>query len=280
MYNFIILAQNNETTDYIKQAFLCALSIKKEMPVSKIALVTNHSVSSTVNQLFDHVVPIPWGDNAVGQEWKVHNRWKIIHASPFDEAIILDSDMIVLSDISNYCKTMHNYEIYYTSKIKSYRNDYIKSNFYRKNYTTFDIPILYSAFSFFRKTEFSFKFYEYLDMVMQNWENFYKIDGKMVQNYLSVDTSVGIVTNLLNAKEKVTSVNGSPCFIHMKPNIQGWKTLTEKWNTKVGSYFTKDFQLYIGNYKQNGLFHYTENEFVKDDIIEQYCKYHGINYEI
>ena len=40
MNNFTILAQNNND-DYVKQAYLCALSIKSTNSNSKVCLITN-----------------------------------------------------------------------------------------------------------------------------------------------------------------------------------------------------------------------------------------------
>lgn len=283
MYNFIMLAQNNTTTDYVMQASLCAMSIKKSMPNSSIAVITDDIVPNTFQQFFDHVIPIPWGDNAAGEDWKIHNRWKILYASPYDDAVILDTDMLLLSDVSKQIDYMSDYELFYTNKVLDYRGNFVSSDFYRKNYTTYEIPSLYTAFSYFKKTEFSFEFYKLLNLVTQNWQEFYKTKGKMIQNHASMDTTVGLVTKMLDCENKITAglkTQNMPTFVHMKPNIQGWKKLSEKWTTKVGAYLNKDLELHIGNYKQQGFFHYTEDEFVKKEIIKQYCDYHGVCYEI
>lgn len=283
MYNFVMLAQNNNSTDYVMQAVLCAMSIKKEMPLSKVAIITNDVVPESFKQFFEHIVPIPWGDSAANEDWKIHNRWKIIHACPFDEAVILDTDMIVVSDISRQCEFMRNYDIFYTNSVLDYRGNTITSDFYRKNYTKFEIPSLYTAFSYYKKTKFAFDFYEMLNIVSENWHDFYNINGSMIQKHASMDTTVGIVTKLLDCEEKVTARSKklhTPMFVHMKPNIQGWKRLSEEWTTKIGPYLNSNMDLYIGNYKQTGLFHYVEKSFVKKDIIKQYCDYHGVRYEV
>jgi len=283
MYNFIMLAQNNLQSDYVLQASLCAMSIKKTMPNSKIALITNDVVPVAYQQFFEHIVPIPWGDSAVNSDWKIHNRWKIIHASPFDEAVILDTDMLVLTDISEQCKVMSQYDVFYTDQVLDYRGNVVSGDFYRKNYTKNNLPSLYTAFSYFRKNTFSFKFYELLSQVTENWEEFYKINGRLIQSHPSMDTTVGIVTNMLDCKEQVTAgkrLYNRPTFVHMKPNIQGWNRLSERWQSKVGAYLNRDLELYIGNYKQQGLFHYTEKDFVRQSVIKQYCDYHGVSYAV
>lgn len=283
MYNFIMLAQNNKSTNYVTQAAVCAMSIKKTMPAAKVAVITDDTVPYSFQQFFDHIVSIPWGDSAANEDWKIHNRWKIIHASPFDEAVILDTDMIVVSDISKQINFMKQFDLFYTDRVSDYRGNIITNDFYRKNYTKYDIPSLYTAFSYFKKCDFSFEFYELLQSVTENWKKFYSIDGTLVQKHASMDTTVGVVTKLLDCKQQVTAgarTYNVPEFVHMKPNIQGWKRLSEQWTTKIGSYVNSNLELYVGNYKQQGLFHYTEDEFLKPELIQQYCKYHGVDYEI
>jgi hypothetical protein len=56
--------------------------------------------------------------------------------------------------------------------------------------------------------------------------------------------------------------------------VQGWKEIvTERWQDKVGVYLNSELQLKIGNYKQSGIFHYTEKDFVTDEIINTYEEY-------
>jgi hypothetical protein len=62
----------------------------------------------------------------------------------------------------------------------------------------------------------------------------------------------------------------------MKANIQGWNGVTEKWQKTIGAYLTDDLDLFIGNYKQHGIFHYTEKDFLTDDVLNAYNKKVGI----
>ena len=96
--NFTIFAQNS-VDDYVQQACLAAMSLRLTNPDSPIALITNDAVPIKYKQLFDHIVPIPFDDQSANSEWKVENRWKIYHATPFKETAVIDSDMLVLSDL-------------------------------------------------------------------------------------------------------------------------------------------------------------------------------------
>ena len=91
---FVLIAQNSEY-DYVQQACALAMSIQATNE-AKICLITNDKVPSRYEKLFDIIKPIPWSDDAKDNAWKVDNRWKLYHASPYDETIVLDTDMLVL----------------------------------------------------------------------------------------------------------------------------------------------------------------------------------------
>jgi hypothetical protein len=58
----------------------------------------------------------------------------------------------------------------------------------------------------------------------------------------------------------------------MKPAIQGWNHIPTKWTDVLSSYFDDDCNLIVGNVKQQGLFHYVEDEFLTDDILFKLMK--------
>lgn len=273
--NFTLLAQNS-TYDYIKQAYLCALSIRATNPGSKICLITNDAVDKHYASSFDDIVNIPWEDSAQSTEWKVENRWKIYHATPYDRTIVLDTDMLVLENIEHWWNFLKKYKIFYTTNVKTYRGDWLTSVYYRKAFRNHQLPNLYSGFHYFEKSDEAHEFYKWLELVMNNWELFYGqyAGGKYFQQFASVDVSAAIVTKILDCEERVTAKTSYPYFTHMKVHAQDWKILTsERWQDKVGVYLDRNLDLKIGNYKQNGIFHYTEKDFVTDDIIKTYERY-------
>ena len=82
----------------------------------------------------------------------------------------------------------------------------------------------------------------------------------------------------MNIENQVTNPRVKyPSFVHMKPRIQNWtNSVVDRWQDRVGVYLGEDLQLKIGNFTQTGVFHYTEDDFVSDRIINIYEKYLGI----
>ena len=277
--NFTMLAQNSDF-DYVRQACLAAMSIRATNSNASICLITNDPVPTRYKSLFDHIVEIPWGDHAADENWKISNRWKIYHAVPYDETIVIDTDMLVLQDISSWFDFLRNYDLFYTSQVHTYRGEIVKNDYYRKAFTKFDLPNLYSGLHWFKKSEQSHEFYTWLEMITNNWQQFYKAHagGKTFQKTCSMDLSAAIAAKILNIESVITNPSVKyPSFVHMKPKIQNWnQNFVDRWQDRVGVYFGEDLTLKIGNYNQSGIFHYTEKDFLNNQIIQIYEKHLGI----
>lgn len=271
----IVLAQNNKTTNYVKQACVLAMSLCATNPETKISIVTNNRVPKEYKQFFDRIIKIPWTDDAKNSSWKVENRWKIYHVTPYDETMVLDTDMLILQDISSWWNFLHNYELFFTSRVETYRGETVTNDYYRKTFTVNNLPNLYSGLYYFKKCEKSHEFFNWLELVINNWELFYgKYTPKNYNNWISFDISAAIVAKILNIENEITNKKSKiPTFTHMKPMIQGWNHAIDKWQNAVGSYFSNDCKLKIGNYNQHGIFHYTEKDFLTDEILEIYRNY-------
>jgi hypothetical protein len=269
---FVVLAQNTDTIDYVRQAYALALSIKlTQSTVSNISIITNDVVPKEYKSVFDNIIEIPWGDSSVDSRFKVENRWKIYHASPYIQTIVLDTDMLVLDDLSNYWETFENYEVYYTSKVVDYRNKSNTSDYYRKAFTANNLPNLYSGLHYFKKSEFAKEFYTWVELISNNWELFY---GKYVSEHYpdraSMDITAALAARIMDAEYKITNYKHDPVtFTHMKSRIQGWTTPSDSWLQSVAVYFDEACALKIANFQQQGVFHYTEKEFLTDKIISK-----------
>lgn len=54
----------------------------------------------------------------------------------------------------------------------------------------------------------------------------------------------------------------------MKPRCQNWRSTVKHWNEQVDYMFNKDCELYVANIQQHGIFHYVEDSFLTDEIME------------
>lgn len=269
MSNFTMLAKGD---DYLKQAYVAATSIKITNPDSKVCVITNNNVPEKFKKVFDYIVEIPWTTEETSL-YATEDRWKIYHATPFDRTIVIDTDMLVLEDISHWWQFLQKRKLFWTTNVLTYRATKLTSNYYRKAFRQHDLPDLYSGFHYFEKCDESHLFYKWLELISNNWELFYGqyAGGKYFQKHPSFDVTAAIATKILSYEDLVISKSTSfPTFVHMKKHAQEWWGVKEKWQDKVGVYLDNKCRLKIGNFKQSGIFHYTEKDFLTDDIVQKY----------
>lgn len=267
---FLVLAQNSDI-NYVKQAYALALSIRATQPsIKNISIVTNDNISNKYKNVFDKIIPIPFTDHAINSVWKVENRWKLYHASPYNETIVFDSDMLVLTNIEYAWEYGNNYDLFFTSEVKNYKGIKIVDDFYRKMFTSNNLPNLYSGMFYFKKTKKTEEFFKLLEFIAYNWERiFYEVAPKHSQKFFSIDVAASIAAKLLGIEDQIIHKDSPFTFIHLKPALQGWEPIPESCLSQLLINFNGKKELFLNNYKQTGVLHYVEDKFLTDEILEQ-----------
>lgn len=275
----VVLAQNGKD-DYVMQACILAMSLQIHNKTTKISIITDDEVPINYQKFFDNIIPIPWNDDASTSEWKVENRWKIYHASPYEETIVLDTDMLVLQNIDSWWAFLSKYEVYFTSKVLTYRGDIANTAYYRQTFIKNNLPNLYAGLHYFKKCAFAQEFYAWLELVVQNWETFYEqhLEPNTRPKHVSIDVCAAIVAKILDCETQITnSKTELLSFVHMKPYCQGWEQTKSSWQDNISFYMSDDCELFIGNHMQKNIFHYTENNFIDNlEILKVYRSYNNV----
>jgi hypothetical protein len=268
---FVVLAQNNKTVDYITQAYALALSIKaSQHENNSISLITNDPVPKKYQKIFDQIIPIPFNDDASDTDWKVENRWKIFHATPYDETIVLDVDMLLLEDISGWWTYCSNYDIKFCSRIRNYKLEEVYDTVHRRAFIANNLPNVYFGLHYFKKTQPAYDFYKVLEFVCNNWEWSYDhFAVKEYQKWLSMDLTAAIVVDMMGLTETALDKNSPLEFIHMKVPLLGWSTGTVNWSSTVPVNLTSTGHLEVANIRQHKLFHYVEKDFITKSILKK-----------
>lgn len=275
----VVLAQNTAIANYVEQACLLAMSVHLSNPKIPVSVVTNDAVPPDFQHLFDNIIPIPFSDSAKNSEWKIENRWKLYHASPYEKTIVMDTDMIVLEDISSWLTFFDQYEIYFTNSVRTYRQETVTSTAYRKTFESNNLPNLYSGLHYFKRTDFAHEFYDWIEIIMKNWKQFFQIYLKEdCPKQCSVDVSAALAAKIMGCENKITNYAVDfPTFTHMKPLAQNWKKPETSWQKCVGTYINDNCDIKIGNYAQTGILHYTENSFIKEnEVFNKYRRRLGV----
>jgi hypothetical protein len=264
----VFLAQNSDIS-YVTQAYALALSIKlNNKQHNQTCLITCDSVPDEYKHAFDYVVSIPWGDDAEESTWKIENRWKIAHATPFKENLVYDTDMLVLSSNDHWWDHFKNKSVCLTTNVLDYKGRIIDNDYYRKTFTNNNLPNVYTGVHYFKKSSQGYEFYKWLEVITKNYQDFYdKFLPNSKQKFCSMDVNAALAVMFMGTPDEMMSTV-APTFTHMKPAIQSWTTTPTNWKSHVGVNFNSDKQLKVGNFLQTGVFHYTEDEFLTNSIID------------
>jgi len=265
---FLVLAQNS-SVDYIRQAYALALSIKATQPtINNISLVTNDVVPEEYHSVFDTIIPIPFGDSAENSEWKVENRWKLYHATPYDETIVLDADVLILENIERAWTFAKDRNLFFSSNVTNYKGLVITDRTYRKTFDENFLPDVYSGMYYFKKCDESLEFFKLVEFITYNWERIYhEVTPKNTQKFFSMDVSFAIAAKILGIDDQIVSINSPFTFTHMKPALQGWDPVPESVLSQAIVNFNSCRELFLNNFKQSGVFHYVEDKFLTEQII-------------
>lgn len=285
---YIVLAQNNLTTDYLSQAYALALNLKlTQSEVSDLTVCVDEETKKLIKpkhrKVFDKIVDIPWFDDAKDAEWKVNNKWKFYYMSPYDETVILDSDMLFPTDVSYWWDIMAEREIWSTTNVKTYRGEDVeRDKYYRKYFLANNLPNVYMAFFYFKKCELASELFAMIEIIFQHWQRmYYKYMPKGKPEHLSGDVSFALAMQMLDIQHLCTkpNVKNVPTFVHMKSHVQNIPSskISDKWSDTLPTYYNNCRDFKIGNFSQTYPFHYVEKDWLTKDMIAQLEEEYGIS---
>lgn len=275
---YIVIAQNTERVDYLRQAYALALSLKAtQTGINNISVCVDKPTLAKVQEkhrkVFDEIIAIPWGDAAESEaEWKIHNKWKYYYMSPYDETVILDTDMIFPADVTEWWHMLGAQDVWATTHVRTFRGEIVESDYYRKVFTENGLPNIYNAFFYFKKSETAAELFAMIEIIFQHWQRFfYKYLPNSSPGHCSGDVAFALAIKLLGIEQQCTrnNVETFPTFVHMKSHVQNVRGIEEDWTQSIPTYFTSHDNFKIGNFRQNLPFHYVEDKWLTDEIVEK-----------
>jgi hypothetical protein len=268
-FGYLLIISENDSVDYLKMAYALALSIKntQELGYDKVALVTDN-IDAVKNLkspwVFDHII-----------EWNQEKGWNgrswMDKLSPFDYTVCLDVDMLFFNNHSYGIKELmrEDRELCLPSKVYTYRNELVNSDFYRKTFTMNLLPNLYSFFTFFKKDSLmSQDFFELGRHIIKNPVEFSNLFlSKYKPKIVGTDEAFALSAKILGIDEIIGMSTEFPRVVHLKPMIQNWPWPADNVFDHVGFYFDKKATVKIGCFQQENILHYVDKQIITDEYI-------------
>jgi hypothetical protein len=263
---YFTIVQNNADVDYLEQAYVLAKTLKAtQSSVNNLSIMIDHDTKKLITgkhkRMFDQIVDIPWQDEAAEAHWKINNKWKVYYATPYDETVLLDSDMVFSTDVSHWWPILAQQDFWATTQVKTFRGDTITNDYYRKVFTQNDLPNIYTAFMYFKKSETVSEIFALTEQIFHNWQRFYHLYlPKSKPTHVSGDVVVALAIQILGYEHLTTRENISemPTFVHMKGELQGVNKISETWSKGIPTHWSEPDNLVVGNFLQRYPFHYVD----------------------
>jgi len=269
---FLTFAQNSTDVDYLTLAYLQALSIKVSNRVNQYAVVVDPATEKLITDkhraVFDYIIPVPLGDDARDSKWKMQNEWKALMASPFDETIKLECDMIIPSSIDHWWDILSIKDVCFTTRVAAYNEKVATTREYRKVFDDNNLLDVYAGFYYFKKTSDTAEFFSYAESIFKNWQY---VKTSILKNAELEPASTDLVFALaarLYGQDRCHIPGSVPMFTHMKGAIQGWDT-NAVWMDYL-QYQLDRQHLTVGFQRQRLPFHYHHKHFPTSAIITHY----------
>jgi len=219
----LVYARNNSQVDYVKQACFLAERAKKylDLPTS----IVTDSISyleheyPAYKEVFDCVIPVVWKEEnqsdqsvlskfeqhslktyhdgsliAKKLDWKNELRSTAFDASPYDDTLLLDSDIVISNGKWKECfDQAHDFLIYKDSVDLL---DLDRGNTFEKVSDT-SVDFYWASAVFFRKTPNNEIFFDLIKHIQENWHHYCSI-FQINTPYFRNDYAFSIAIHIMN----------------------------------------------------------------------------------
>jgi hypothetical protein len=252
---FVILAQNTSEIDYISCAEALAKSLKKTMPQCDISIITDNPIKS---KYIDKVIRLPYGDLAPDSWWKLVNDWQVYEASPYDYTIKLEADLFIPKSIDHWWSALMQRDLVIATTIRNFKQDISKSRVYRRFIDDNNLPDVYNAITYFKKSETSQKFFSIVRNVFENWNEYKTFLKCNPEEIVTTDWAYAIAAHIMGVENTTMPDFTEMSMVHMKQFINDLPT--ENWTDTLIYEINSDV-LRINTYPQLYPFHYNTKSF-------------------
>lgn len=241
---FVILAINTDTVDYLSCAKVLEKSIYNTMPDANVTILTE----------------LPHGDQAPDSKWKLINDWQVYDASPYDYTIKLEADMYIPKSIDYWWDVLKQRDLVVSTKIRNFKQDISHSRAYRKFIDDNNLPDVYNAITYFKKSDTAKQFFTLVKFIFENWNHFVKTLKCNPDEIATTDWVYAIASHIMGPENTTMPNFDSFSMVHMKQYINDLPT--EDWTDTLIYEIEKSF-LRINTVPQVHPFHYHVKSFAK-----------------
>jgi len=219
----LVFARNNAQIDYCKQALFLAKRAKQylDLPTTIVTDSTEFLLAEypDAKDVFDKIISIVWREDQLAEnttlskteqhgvrtyhdgtliekklQFKNETRTLAYELSPYDETILIDTDVIISNDVYKYCfEQEHDFLIYDDSTDLT---DIDRGEQFKRISDT-SVKFYWATVVFFRKTKTNKIFFDLLQHIQENWKHYDRVFQVNTPFYRN-DYSFSIAIHVMN----------------------------------------------------------------------------------
>ena len=260
---YICVAVNSTDIDYVKMAYLQALSCKlTQRQNANFSLITdaNTSLTEQQHQVFDNVIvkPVSYGAAADNCDVFAH--------SPYKCTIKTEADMLFTADYSWLWKIYAQAPVNFTQTVYTYDHKLVTDRSQRHIFDQSLLPDIYSAWTYFEYDLIAKKFFDTCQRVITDW--YWYRDNYLVNCRYDgprTDEVYAIAHQILGMRVPDSRWG----FVHMKPQVQNLPS-NQHWTDQLSLEIHDDYSPVIAGFRQHRPLHYQLKTFATDELIDRY----------
>lgn len=233
------MAQDTSDVKYSDCAEVLRDSILRCMPDSNVTIITE-------------------GEPGFSTDWQVYNK------TPYDYTIKLEADMYIPKSIEHWWEILKDRDLVVCSTMRNYKGEISNVRAYRGFIDDNNLPDVYNAITYFKKSPFAEKFFNTVKNIFENWEEYKKILKCNVNEEASTDWVYSLACHVLGEESTTLDFPGMS-MVHMKRYIND--LYTEDWTNELLIEYTNPIK--IATFPQNYPLHYYVKDF-RNKLREKY----------
>lgn len=275
---FVTFAQNTDTVDYLKLAYVQAMNVKLTQKINRYAVIVDKKTAALVTdqhrQVFDYVIELT--DDYLTDSARFANEWQVFQLTPFKETVKLESDLLFTRSIDHWWDAFRLRDVVLSSGCKNYIDEKSNVRRYRRFFDDNELPDVYNGLMYFRYSQHAALFFSKAREVFENWQDIKEYALKNCrEDTPSTDVLYAITAQLTNPELSTLPSADFINFVHMKPGIQEMSDASPWYESLIGE---RDADMIrINNLNQYSPVHYFDKEYVTHEIVKEYELRSGIN---
>ena len=224
---------------YVDCANRLAESIQQYHPEANITILTQDK--------------LPFGDQG-----GYANDWQCFRASPYRQTIKLEADMIAAGPIDHWWTLFENRDLVISQGCRDFYDQPAESRFYRRIFDHNQLPDVYNAITYWRRSQAAMEFFELVRNIFENWSE-YRALLAFPDEEATTDVVYGIAAVITGVENVTLPSNVGPTIVHMKKHII--PIVTDNWTTEL---VWEHNPFRINTVAQWGLVHYHVKEWANE----------------